>query len=139
MDLDVASDESEDERDPFLPSLKTLTGVGHPCSIPWSNEVRTLMAGLESDRLWNTEGPWVPSSPFDLSLARLEIALSDTVSRVYSYKDRLSTETGDRNEHLSAQLGVGVGPSCLRATVTGKYDKTVMTKKSVSKLFTMLT
>ena len=131
MDTISKYGEVENETDPFLPSLGNMTAAGHPFSIPWSTEVRPLMAGLDFSRLWNAEGPWTLACPFDLSHARLTTILSDTLGGVDSYKDNLSTMAGQSNEHLSAQLGVGVGPSFLRATVTGKYDKNVMTTKSV--------
>ncbi|KAK3389205.1 hypothetical protein B0H63DRAFT_445418 [Podospora didyma] len=119
--------------DPSRPSLPAIANAGHPFSIPGGGEIRRILCGFESSCLTSPAGPWLDpsSSPFDLrpgtGTPQLNAILPDTKGGNASFRDGFSTHTGSKTEHLSAELGVSVGvPFLAKATVTGKYDRTVI-------------
>lgn len=133
----MSSDETDLGPDPTQPRLENAAKAGHPFSFGWSREVRAVMAGLDSARFMNREGPWVLDSPFEVQLARLSAVIPDTpghsgLSSIGWYRDGLSTSAGSSSEHLSASLGLTVGYPFLNANVTAKYDKAVSSDSNVS-------
>ncbi len=124
--------------DPTSPSLESTATAGHPFALPWSREVRAILAGLDSDRLKDPAGPWVLESPFDLRLAQLIAVIPDSIrdgtnglSTAGHYRDGLSTTSESSKEHFSASLGVTIGYPFLNASVSAKYDRQVAEDKNV--------
>ncbi len=124
--------------DPTSPSLESTATAGHSFALPWSREVRAILAGLDSEHLKEPAGPWVLESPFDLRLAQLVAVIPDSIrdgtnglSTVGHYRDGLSTTSESSKEHLSAALGVTVGYPFLNASVSAKYDRQVSEDKNV--------
>ncbi|KAH6876590.1 hypothetical protein B0T10DRAFT_566805 [Thelonectria olida] len=123
--------------DPTRPTLENAADAGHPFSICWSREVRSILAGLDSDRFKDLDGPWAIESPFDVSTLRLSAVIPDSpgnggISSSGCYRDGLSTSSEHGTEHLSAALGITVGYPFLNASVTGKYDGRVSEDRNAS-------
>ncbi|KAK4169842.1 hypothetical protein QBC43DRAFT_283407 [Cladorrhinum sp. PSN259] len=123
--------------DPTAPSLEKTASAGHPFSLCWSREVRSILSGLDTSRLKDPTGPWVLNTPFDLQKASLSIVLADAVkdssnglSTTGHYRDGFSTTSESSYEHLSAALGITVGYPFLNASVSAKYDKQVTEDKN---------
>ena len=124
--------------DPTCPSLESTAAAGHPFALPWSREVRAILAGLDSEHLKEPASPWVLESPFDLRLAQLIAVIPDSIrdgtnglSTAGHYRDGLSTSSESSREHLSAALGVTVGYPFLNASASAKYDRQIAEDKNV--------
>lgn len=142
--LKKAQEEKQDfeldlDFDPTSPSLESTAAAGHPFSLSWSREARSILAGLDTGRLKDPAGPWVLDTPFDVNTARLSVVTPDSIrggsnglSMTGHYRDGLSTSSESSKEHLSAALGVTVGYPFLNASVSAKYDRQITEDKSVS-------
>ncbi|OJJ42179.1 hypothetical protein ASPZODRAFT_147706 [Penicilliopsis zonata CBS 506.65] len=117
--------------DPTRPRLQDLARDGHAFGLPWSNQVKMPLTGFESSRVEDaTRGPWLLSSPFDLSEASLTTLLPETGSWTASFRDGFSTHASSSHEHLSASLGLTVGCPFLSASVSAEYDRTVQNNEN---------
>jgi hypothetical protein len=120
----------------ITPSLSNITEAGHAFCIPWDRQIRTVMSGFDSADMKKREGPWKTSCPFELYEAVLSTSIiADTGGGIATFRDGFSTESGVSTEHLSAAIGITVGYPFLNASVSGKYDKTVMENENVSWTF----
>ncbi|KAI9163801.1 hypothetical protein HJFPF1_05428 [Paramyrothecium foliicola] len=122
---------------PTKPSLEGIASAGHPFSLIWSREVRSILASLDIQRLKDPAGPWMLDTPFDTRLVQLLTVIPDSIregsgglSTSGHYRDGLSTTSESSTEHLSAALGVTVGYPFLNASVSAKYDRKVSEDKN---------
>lgn len=120
---------------PTRPSLVSVAAAGHPFAVPWSHKEVALLAGFESGRILQQEGPWVLGSPFVQGRTDTQAVVQfDADGGTISYRDALSSRAESSTEHLSVELGVTVEIPFASANVTGKYDKTVTENEHVSRI-----
>lgn len=125
--------------DPTQPAYSVLANSGSPFSIPWPNEPVgniTLGSGFHSSELGATD----VQTPFQTKAAFSEASLAERVrfspvsgARSTFYK-AVTSDAQNSAEHLSVSFKGGSGGKVLGASVSGKYNKEVMSNRAVRPL-----
>ncbi|QUC19155.1 uncharacterized protein UV8b_03396 [Ustilaginoidea virens] len=118
-----------------IPTPQRQVAVGREVVVPWTRQEIPLGTGFSSRRI-ATPNPWLTtSSPWDAQHLRAQKLLYEgAVEGKATYRDSESTSHSTGTEHTSGSLGATVGCAFLKASVTGSYDKTVLTTKDTNRV-----
>ncbi|KAF9641488.1 hypothetical protein BFW01_g1471 [Lasiodiplodia theobromae] len=108
--------------DPLLPNVGRQGQARQVLALPWTGKRLRLGTCFHSN-LAHTEAPFSDSPPLFASTCAGTYRPSGADA---SFRSSDSSSAGSSSEHLSTALGVSAGCPFLRASVTGQYDRDVL-------------
>ncbi|EON69944.1 hypothetical protein W97_09209 [Coniosporium apollinis CBS 100218] len=125
--MDSASlDKIKDLEWPFRASLSKQAAGGTQLNLPWSARYIAPGTSFKSALVKAPEGPFLKPSPFDSKSLEEAAYVFEKNDLQGSFMEATSTSSGFNSEHLSVSLGITVGCSFLNASVSGRYDKSLL-------------
>lgn len=116
---------------PFRASLSKQAAGGTPLNLPWSARYIAPGTSFKSALVKAPEGPFLKPSPFDSKSLEEAAYVFEKNDLQGSFMEATSTSSGFNSEHLSVSLGITVGCSFLNASVSGRYDKSLLQNSDV--------
>ena len=116
--------------DPTINTTNTFTSNAAVLILPGSPQPVFLGTGFRSDLVKAKRDPWVISaSPFTHE-TRPKIKYTNDITQG-SYLETSNSHSCASADHLSVGFGIGIGNDYVGASVTGRYDKHVMSNRDV--------
>ncbi|KAJ9637673.1 hypothetical protein H2199_007163 [Coniosporium tulheliwenetii] len=124
--MDFVSLDARDLEWPFRASLSRQAAGGTQLDLPWSAQYIAPGTAFKSALIKAPEGPFLKPSPFDSKSLEEAAYVFQKNDLQGSFMEATSTSSGFNSEHLSVGLGITVGCSFLNASVSGRYDKSLL-------------
>ena len=120
--------------DPFRITLSQQAYANGYIRLPWANRPFAMGAGFSVTLAEQTRNcPFLQQSAFDPEgLSQAKYVYRKYMGCAGSFRSRTSTASSSSSEHLSVGFGATIGNDYLNASVTGSYDKALMSNKDVS-------
>lgn len=129
--MDFVSLDARDLEWPFRASLSRQAAGGTQLDLPWSAQYIAPGTAFKSALIKAPEGPFLKPSPFDSKSLEEAAYVFQKNDLQGSFMEATSTSSGFNSEHLSVGLGITVGCSFLNASVSGRYDKSLLQNSDV--------